>query len=175
MSPIVPSHQFKSIVQNALRIPTPVSYGSTNSKDPTLEPTPPLPTSMPVFQRDGSWSYLTLSITYPYTTYTTTILLGNSIPSQPPSTSPASTFSSESQTQPQSQREAVKPGIATGTIVGIVVGCITGFLLLVGIFYLYLLRARQHRRRRRRSRRRSKSRSSSGAGGGNAGKLLHSP
>lgn len=109
----------------------------------------------PITARD--LDYLTISITSPYTTYTTTILLGNSFPTTAPIPLAAVPQATATTTQVQQF-----PGLPTSIIVGIVVGCALGCLLLLGVLYVYMLRARQRRRQRRRRRRRSKSRSSSG-------------
>jgi hypothetical protein len=119
---------------------------------------PPHPTNWPIRDRAGEPDLITLSITSPFTTYTTTIELGNSFPTSfIPDPSP--------QAAVQAPQKPSTPGISTGTIVGIVVGCSLGFLLLIGVFYVYLLRARQYRLQKKR-RGRSKSRSSSGRSGG---------
>ena len=170
MSPVARIHQSSSVSYDALTTESLQSHPQLNCQIPelTFYLVPPIPTPKPLEERDG-WSFVTLTVTKPFSTYTTTILLGDTFPTSSyitPVTTPDS--------QPQPVQQPITPGIATGTIVGIVVGCTLGFLLLVGVFYIYLLRAKQYRRRKGRSRSRSKSRSSSGAGGSGSvgGRLL---
>lgn len=121
----------------------------TASTNDISSPVPTHPSD--INEKDSGYEYVTLSVTLPYTTYITTILLGDSFPttSLVPTTYAVPTSSSNVKVQ--------TPGIATGTIVGIVVGLIVGFLALFGVFYVYLLRARQAKRRRRRRRSRRSS------------------
>ena len=118
---------------------------SSSLSTPTNDISPPIPT-LPLNINRQDFYYRTLSVTLPYTTYTTTIVLGDSFSTtnlQPTTYAvPSSSTNAKVQT----------PGIATGTIVGIVIGLIAGFLALFAVFYVYLLRARQARRRRRRRR-----------------------
>lgn len=109
----------------------------------------PQPTHPVEDEKDAGYEYVTLSITLPYTTYLTTILLGDSFPTTDANTLVPTTYAvptSSSNTRVQT------PGISTGAIVGIVVGLIVGFSALLGVFYVYLLRAREAKRRRRRRR-----------------------
>ena len=109
---------------------------------------PPSPTVHAIGERQPD--YITLSVTRPYTTFTTLILLGDSFPS--PTTDPPSDPEPTSTSSPG----PVTPGISTGTIVGIVIGSLLGFGLVVLIYYVSLKRARAARKRRKRRRRKGK-------------------
>jgi len=117
-------------------------------------------------------TYLTLTVTQAYLTYTTTILLGDTFPTSPPPGFPAaSAYPAAAQSSPQVETESEtadpqtqNPGLGSGTTAGIIVGCILAFILLLGVGYVFLLRARQRRRRRRRRKKRRKSASSAGGG-----------
>jgi hypothetical protein len=136
-----------SLINVEASSPSSTSSTSSTSIDP---PSPPQPTRpIKINEKDTGYEYVTLSVTLPYTTYITTVLLGDSSPTTNglvPTTYPVPASSSSSNTKVQT------PGIANGTIVGIVVGLVVGFLALFAVFYVYLLRARQAKRRRRRRR-----------------------
>jgi len=117
----------------------------------------PRPTQ-PIDPRSPQPHYIILTITSFSSTYTTTILLGNTFLASPTSESTTSNI-----LIPQI------PGIPTGTIVGIVVGCVLGFLALGLGFYAYVLKAKRDRRRRRRARGSSKSRSTRSSSGESSG------
>ena len=127
-----------------------------SSNDLLLLPEPTQP--LKINEKDTGYAYVTLSITLPYTTYASIVLLGDSFPTT--NTLIPTTFAI-----PTSQNVKLQtPGTATGTIVGIVIGLIVGFGALIAVFYVYLLRARQVRRRRRRRRsRRGSSATADGA------------
>ena len=110
-------------------------------------------------EKDTGCEYVTFSVTLPYTTYLTAILLGDSFPTKNPNTLVPTTYplpKSSSNTRIQT------PGMSTGAIVGIIVGLVAGFAALLGVFYVYLLRARQAKRRRRRRGRRGSSATADG-------------
>jgi hypothetical protein len=133
---------------------SPLDATSTTSTTSTYFANVLAPAAIPtrpveINEKDSGYEYVTLTVTSPYTTYITTILLGDSFPTTNVESLQPTTYavpSSSSNTKVQT------PGIATGTIVGIVVGLIFGFLSLFGVFYVYLLRARQAKRRRQRRR-----------------------
>ena len=118
-----------------------------------------LQTIQPITARSPQAHYVFLTITSLSTTYTTTILLGNTF----------TTFSSAPQSAAPKVLVPEVPGIPTGTIVGIVVGCVVGFVALGVLFYGYVWRVKYHRARRRRCRGRSKSRSTGSSSGGSRG------
>jgi hypothetical protein len=154
MSPIAPTN-----AHDILLALLPEKYNYSDYKAEEVKPSyaAPFPTSPPLIKRQGH--YITLTITRDYTTYTTTILLGNTFPSSPQITTSPSVQTSQ-------LSHPGTPGVPTSTIAGIVVGSIAGFLLLVAIFYVYVLRSRQIRRKSKK-RGRSRSSKSSSHGGGN--------
>lgn len=129
---------------------------SFNTQQTALGEADPLTISQLLIKKDGP--YVTLTITKAYTTYATTILLGNTFPTSPETSNPTSQSSTTSQSQPAS------PGIPTSSITGIVVGCIAGLLLLIGVFYIYEIRASKLRAARKKRGSRGSSRSNRGRG-----------
>lgn len=86
---------------------TPTNTASFNDVAP---PTPTQP--LDINKKDTGYEYVTMSVTLPYTTYTTAILLGDSFPTSAtnnlvPTTYAVPTTSSNTKVQ--------NPGIATGT------------------------------------------------------------
>jgi len=128
-----------------LRFPTPQPTSTSSS----------LRLNHPITRRSPQPHYIFLTITSISTTYTTTILLGNSFP----------TFATSSQSTTPKAIIPEVPGIPTGTIVGIVVGCIVVFLVLGIVFYGYAWRKNFYRNNRKRGSRSSKSRSANSSGG----------
>jgi len=126
--------------------PHPVSDPSSALSRPASSSSPPIPTSpsiADVSDRQES-EFITLLITYPTSTFTTFILLGNPASSTQTLVAPT-TYSVSSDTYPAINNDA-NPGLSAGTLAGIVVGCIGSFILLLGVGYVYLLRARQGKR-----------------------------
>lgn len=128
----------------------------------------PLVTASPVLRQklDGNPYYITLTVENPTTTYTTTVLLGDSYPASVFILSVFSLpeFNVKLTPLPVASKPAVvsKPGLTTADIIGIVIGVVGGVSVLIGVMYVYFLRLRMLGRTKVRRRRRNKGSSHSG-------------
>jgi len=110
-------------------------YGYLTLQDRAVAPTPGA-----VQRRSPQQEYVTLTITLPSEeVYTTTILLGDSIPTAALPTDPIQ----QTATQPTLTAAAPQNPSSGGNIAGIVIGVLGSVCVLAGIYYVYLLRARQ--------------------------------
>lgn len=113
-------------------------YGYLTLQDRAVSPTPAA-----VQERSPQQEYITLTITLPSEeVYTTTILLGDSLPTAALPTDPVQ----QSASQPTLTAGASQNPNSGGNIAGIVIGVLGSVAVLAGIYYVYLLRARQLRK-----------------------------
>ena len=109
----------------------------------TLQNRGAAPTPAAVQERYPQQQYITLTITLPTEeVYTTTILLGDSVPTAPLPTNPVQ----QSAAQPTLSAAASQNPNSGGNVAGIVIGVLGSVAVLAGIYYVYLLRARQLRK-----------------------------
>jgi len=106
----------------------------------TLQERAAAPSPAVLQERNPQQQYVTLTITLPSDQiYTTTILLGDSVPTAPIPTNPIQ----QSAAQPTLSVANPKNPNSGGSVAGIVIGVLGSVAVLAGIYYVYLLRARQ--------------------------------
>jgi hypothetical protein len=116
-----------SLIDAFLSIPT----NPPSSVNDLASPTPTQP--LEIGEKDSGYEYVTLSVTLPYTTYTTTVLLGDSFPTSTTNDLVPTTYavpSSSSDTKVQT------PGIPTGTSFSCIFPSPQKIIILSQLFFL---------------------------------------